>query len=80
MSTLHVRSVPDDLYTRVQELARRSSRSLSAQVVTMLYQAIEEEEYRHQQGRVLRAIRRRRFVPPQGTPTSVDLLRKDRQR
>jgi hypothetical protein len=46
----------------------------------MLYQAIEEEEYRHQQGRVLQAIRRRRFVPPQGTPTSVDLLRKDRQR
>ena len=74
MSTLHVRSVPDDLYTRVQELARRSSRSLSAQVVTMLYQAIEEEEYRHQQGRVLLAIRRRRFVPPQGTPQKRRLV------
>ena len=80
MSTLHVRSVPEDLYTRVQELAQLSSRSLSAQVVTMLYQALEDEEHRHQQGQVLQAIRRRRFVLPKGAPTSVDLLRKDRQR
>jgi len=80
MPTLHVRSVPDDLYTRVQELARTSSRSLSAQVVTMLYQALEEEERRRQQGRVLRSIRRRRFAPPDGAPASTDLLREDRQR
>ena len=80
MSTLHVRSIPDDLYLRLQELARRSSRSLSAQVVTMLYQALEEEESRHQQVQALQAIRRRRFTPPKGAPASVDLLRKDRQR
>ena len=80
MSTLHVRSIPEDLYTRVQELAQRSNRSLSAQVVTMLYEALEEEENRLQQGRILQGIRRRRFVPPKDAPASVDLLRKDRQR
>ena len=80
MSTLHVRSVPDDLYTRVQELARLSSRSLSAQVVTMLYQALEEEERRRQQGQALRSIRRRRFAPPTSAPLSTELLREDRQR
>ncbi len=80
MSTLHVRSVPDDLYARVQELARLSSRSLSAQVVTMLYQALEAEEQRRQQGRALLAIRRRRFAPPAGAPASTELLREDRQR
>ena len=80
MSTLHVRSVPEDLYTRVQELARHSSRSLSAQVVTMLYQALEDEEHRRQQGQALHSIRRRRFAPPKGAPTSIDLLREDRQR
>lgn len=80
MSTLHVRSVPEDLYTHIQELARLSNRSLSAQVVTMLYQALEDEEHRRQQGQVLHAIRRRRFAPPEGVPTSVDLLREDRQR
>ena len=80
MSTLHVRSVPDDLFHRVQELARLSSRSLSAQVVTMLYQALEDEERHRQQGQALHAIRRRRFAPPKGTPSSTDLLREDRER
>lgn len=80
MPTLHVRSVPDDLYTRVQELARTRSRSLSAQVVTMLYEALEEEERRRQQGRALGSIRRRRFAPSKGAPASTDLLREDRQR
>jgi plasmid stability protein len=80
MSTLHVRSVPEDLYTRIQELARHSNRSLSAQVVTMLFQALEDEERQRQQGQALHAIRRRRFTPPEGAPDSLDLLREDRQR
>ncbi len=80
MSTLHVRSMPDDLYQRLQELARQSNRSLSAQVVTLLYAAIEEEERRRQQGQALNAIRRRRFTPPAGAPTSTELLREDRQK
>jgi plasmid stability protein len=80
MSTLHVRSVPNDLYDRIQELARLSSRSLSAQVVTMLYRALEEEERRRQQGQALQSIRRRRFTLPVGTPDSQELLSEDRQR
>ena len=80
MPTLHVRSVPEDLYVRVQQLAQNSSRSLSAQVVTMLYDALEEEESRHAQGQALSAIRRRRFAPPPGAPSSTQLLRQDRQR
>ncbi len=80
MPTLHVRSVPEDLYTRVQELALSSNRSLSAQVVTMLYDALDQEERRRQQGEALRSIRRRRFTPPPGTPSSLELLREDRQR
>ncbi len=46
MNTLHVRSVPDDLYERLQKLAHSKNRSLSAQVITMLTQAIEDEERR----------------------------------
>ena len=80
MPTLHVRSVPDDLYTRVQKLAQKSSRSLSAQVVTMLYEALEDEERRREQGMALGAIRRRRFTPPANAPVSGELLREDRQR
>jgi len=80
MSTLHVRSVPEDLYERVNQLAQSSSRSLSAQVVTMLYEAIEYEERRLITGQALTAIRRRRFAPPSTAPGSEQLLREDRQR
>ncbi len=80
MSILHIRSVPDDLYFRLQELSHLRNRSLSAQVVTMLYQALTLEDQQHQQGEALSAIRRRRFSPPEKAPSSVDLLREDRRR
>jgi hypothetical protein len=44
MPTLHVRSVPEDLYDSGRKLAQLRSRSLGAQVVTMLYEALDEEE------------------------------------
>lgn len=80
MPTLHVRSVPDELYERLQSLAQTGHRSLSAEVINLLYKALEDEEVRKQQGRILSRIRRRRFVPPSGAPDSVALLRKDRRR
>ncbi len=80
MATLHVRSVPEDLYLRLQRLAQVKNRSLSAQVITLLYQAIQEEERQKRQSKLLSDIRRRRFAPPQGAPDSVELLREDRRR
>ena len=80
MSTLHIRSVPEDLFERVQKLAQAHSRSLSAQVVEMLYDALAEEERRSVQGKALSAIRRRRFAPWMHVPDSDQLLREDRQR
>jgi plasmid stability protein len=80
MATLHVRSVPEDLYERIQRLAQSRSRSLSAEVITLLYQALEEEENRKPQGKLLADIRRRRFTLPTGAPDSVELLREDRHR
>ena len=80
MNILHVRSVPDDLYARLQKLAQLKNRSLSAQVIIMLTQAIEEEERRKKQAKTLSAIRRRRFKPPKNAPTSLELLREDRSR
>jgi antitoxin FitA len=80
MATLHVRSVPEDLYERIQNLAQSRSRSLSAEVITLLYRALEEEENRKRQGKLLADIRRRRFALPAGAPDSVELLREDRRR
>jgi plasmid stability protein len=80
MATLHVRSVPEDLYDRVRQLAQLRSRSLGAQVVTMLYEALDEEEQRKDQMPALTSIRRRRFTPPKKATSSLDLLREDRKR
>jgi plasmid stability protein len=78
MDTLHVRSVPEDLYRRLRLLARARNRSISAQVVEMLAEGIAEEERKLQQKEVLAAIRRRRFTPPAEHTTSDELLREDR--
>ena len=80
MATLHVRSVPEDLYQEIQKLAEERSRSLSAQVVTMLAQGVEDEKSRKTQTKALAAIRRRRFSAPKKSPSSLELLREDRKR
>ena len=80
MNTLHVRSVPDDLYQRLQQLAQTRNRSLSAQVVMMLAQSLEEEERRRNQAQAFTSIRRHRFTPPAQSPSSLELLREDRER
>jgi plasmid stability protein len=80
MATLHVRSVPEDLYQEIQKLAEERSRSLSAQVVTMLAQALDDEKSRKTQTKALASIRRRRFSAPKKSPSSLELLREDRKR
>ena len=79
-NTLHVRGVPEDVYRRLKHMAETRNRSLSAQVVEMLSQALEEEELRLKQADALNSIRRRRFVPPAKSPTSLELLHEDRSR
>lgn len=80
MSTLHVRSVPDELYQYIQDLAQKANRSLTAQVITMLKQAAEEEKRNELQKETLYSIKSRRFQVAEGAPTSLELLREDRSR
>jgi plasmid stability protein len=80
MSILHVRGIPDDLYQRIQERAQTQGRSITAEVISLLTQAIEQAD--SAQLDVLADIRRRRFFKPAeaGAPDSTTLLREDRQR
>lgn len=80
MNTLHVRSVPDDIYQRIRLMASSKNRSLSAQVITLLAQALDAEERRVEQAKVLNSIQRRRFKAPENAPSSLELLREDRTR
>jgi plasmid stability protein len=80
MPVLHVRNVPDDLYSSLQHRAKAQRRSLSAEVIVLLEWAIKEAE-RYSEN-PLPSIRRRRFFEPAavGAPDSTTLLRQDRER
>ena len=80
MATLHVRNIPDELYAQIHSLASSESRSLSAEVIRLLHQAVEDCERRADQKRILAGMRRRQFVPGPGVPDSLELLREDRAR
>jgi plasmid stability protein len=81
MPTLHVRNVPEDLHEGLRRLAERKHRSLSAEVIALLEQALSAEEVREAQELLLASIRRRRsLITSTSDVDSVDLLREDRAR
>ncbi|MEH2416651.1 FitA-like ribbon-helix-helix domain-containing protein [Nostoc sp.] len=88
MATLYVRNLPDDLYAKLQELATSQHRSINAQVITLLEQALKTEtqqiEDQKQENvlKVLEGSRQRRRVNPSdfGLPDSTQLIREDRDR
>ena len=82
MATLHVRNIPDDMYSKIQALAIERNRSLSAEVVNLLQRALEQENIRREQAKLLTEIRRRRnaYRPKQKGFDSVRMLREDRAR
>ncbi|HZQ08551.1 MAG TPA: hypothetical protein VFD70_18360 [Anaerolineae bacterium] len=82
MAILHVRNVPDKIYADIQTLAAERNRSVSAEVITLLQEALRQEQLRRKQAALLADIRRRRYVYPKQkrVPDSVTLLREDRAR
>lgn len=80
MATLHVRNVPDEIYQHLRERAETSNRSLSAEVLVLLRDALYERK--PSQREILAEIRGRRLFRPAeaGAPSSTDLLREDRSR
>ena len=80
MPILHVRNVPQHLYERIQQRAQLQRRSISAEVLILLRDALDMNE--RPQARILADIRRRGLYRPAdaGAPESVELLRDDRER
>ena len=80
MPILHVRNVPETLYTDLQRRAETQRRSLSAEVITLLEWALEEAE--RATNLTLTSIHQRRSFDPAaaGAPDSTTLQRQDRGR
>jgi plasmid stability protein len=79
VATLHVRGVPDELYERVRNLAACKQRSLSAEIIELLEQALADEDLRAEQSARLESIRQHRYVPPEDM-NSLVMLREDPRR
>ena len=80
MAILHVRNVPEKLYGRIRRLAAEERSSLSAEVIRLLDTAVAGREQRREVASLLAGIRRRRIKLPAGAPSTLTLLREDRNR
>jgi plasmid stability protein len=80
MTILHVRNLPEKLYSRLEQRAEEHHRSLDAEVIALLEWALEEVD--RTPAMTLSSMRRRRFFSPAavGAPDSTELLRRDRGR
>lgn len=75
MPTLYVREIPDHLYRQAQEIAVTEGRSLSAYIVSVLEQAVEDAKVRQRRFKILSNARRRRRPLPKRAPDSAALIR-----
>jgi len=78
MPTLYVREIPEQVYQTAQRIAAEQGRSLSAYVITILEQAIRDEEAHRRSREALEAILRDRRRLPPGAPDSVEIIRRMR--
>ncbi|MGI9158050.1 MAG: FitA-like ribbon-helix-helix domain-containing protein [Marmoricola sp.] len=81
MSDLHVRNLPPELHERLREQAIADGRSMSAQAVALLKQAlgpVGDQPARHRAAMErLQEIQRRSRLP-EGLPLAEELVREDR--
>ncbi len=80
MPVLHLENVPDDLYMRIERLAKRRQETPAAEAVHLLEQAVQSAEEAEKVQAMLDEIRRTRYPLASGTPDSVEMLREDRAR
>ena len=80
MPILHLNDVPPDLYERLQALAEAHHRKPEAEAVRLLEHGLLAESAGPSQAELLAELRHRSFLPPPGSPDSVELLREDRER
>jgi len=82
MPTLHVRNVPEELYAQLQRVAEKENRSLTAEVIALLEDAISQRQLRQSAGEILQRVRRRsqKVRLPKDWVDSVELIREDRRR
>jgi plasmid stability protein len=80
MPTLYLRDVPKQIVVELRRRADLSRRSLNAEAIVCLEQALATDERRSRAKDALRQLAELRAAHPYvpGEPTGVDLIREDR--
>lgn len=79
MATLYVKDVPEELYRKLKEMATRDRRSISAETIVLLEEAIgHPKKERDEIMASIEKIRSKYRLKP--GKTLVELLREDRNR
>ncbi|MFQ5665950.1 MAG: hypothetical protein ACE5I7_05905 [Candidatus Binatia bacterium] len=78
MHTLHVRNVPDDLYSSLRHCARERGTSISHEAIRLLSRALQVDRPGVRQ--LLAEIESSRPRARAGTPAAAALIRADRER
>jgi plasmid stability protein len=76
MATLYVRNVPEGVYARLRERARRNGRSVNAEALEVLAEAADQESDTPITDRIERLARQIKLGP--GDPMPEDLIREVR--
>ena len=82
MPTLYVENVPADLYASLRARARSNRRSISAETLSLLEQALPTASETRRRAAFYQRIQRLRAGKKVGSPgpAAEDLLREDRER
>ena len=77
---LQLRDIPAELYRRLQHLGTAHRRTPEAEALAILQAHLIMAADQVSQAELLAALKHGSFLPPPGTPESVELLREDRAR
>lgn len=80
MATLYIRALPQAIYQRLKERAKRNRRSVSQEAPVILDEALRKPERLGEAGETIDTLRERLRTQYGTFKDSVPLLRNDRQR
>jgi plasmid stability protein len=73
--TLYLRDVPESLYARLRGRARRNRRSMNAEAIAILQEALGRDRA---ESDLMARLRSLQYTRPEGAPTAEELIRQGR--
>lgn len=80
MASITIRDIPDELFEQLREIAKEDRRSLNAEVIEVIENAVQQRALKTQRLRALAEIARiRTSQPPSSEEETLTILREGRR-